>query len=169
MERLRESLADAETVLNLARTGAPLEETGRLERERELRALKARAEDQAGEIARLKAALAAFEKAQDDGTGLKNSRLALGPSRLRRGPRRAPGRTINRLRAELAAAHRRLPRSRHFMDGCAASGQARSPLRAGATVGWRSTGATWRVVASADAQAEVPTVCTAGRAEEASG
>lgn len=63
MDRLRESLADAETVLHLARTGAPAPETGRLERDRELRMLKARTEDQGGEIARLKAALATFEQA----------------------------------------------------------------------------------------------------------
>lgn len=118
MDRLRESLADAETVLNLARTGAPLEETGRLERERELRALKARAEDQAGEIARLKAALAEFEKAQDAGTGLKNSRLAL---KARVGSAEAQAErqaeTISRLRAELAAAHERLAQqAAHFMN-----------------------------------------------------
>jgi hypothetical protein len=118
MDRLRESLADAETVLNLARTGAPLEETGRLERERELRALKARAEDQGGEIARLKAALAEFEKAQDTGTGLKNSRLAL---KARVGSAEAQAErqaeTISRLRAELAAAHERLAQqAAHFMN-----------------------------------------------------
>jgi hypothetical protein len=118
LERLRESLADAETVLNLARTGAPLEETGRLERERELRALKARTEDQAGEIARLKATLAAFEKTEDSGAGLKNSRLAL---KARAGSAEAQAErqaaTISRLRAELAAAHERLAQqAAHYMD-----------------------------------------------------
>ena len=118
MDRLRESLADAETVLNLARTGAPLEETGRLERERELRALKARTEDQAGEIARLRAALDAFEKTQDADAGLKNSRIAL---KARAGSAEAQAErqaaTIGRLRAELAAAHERLARqAAHYMD-----------------------------------------------------
>jgi hypothetical protein len=118
MDRLRESLADAEAVLNLARTGAPLEETGRLERERELSALKARTEDQAGEIARLKAALDAFEKTQDGDAGLKNSRIAL---KARAGSAEAQAErqaaTISRLRAELAAAHERLARqAAHYMD-----------------------------------------------------
>ncbi len=118
MDRLRESIADAETVLELARTGAPLEDAGSRERERELRALEAKAEDQAGEIARLKAALDAFEKAQDTGTGLKNSRLAL---RARAGSAEAQAErqaeTIGRLRAELAAAHERLAQqAAHFME-----------------------------------------------------
>ena len=118
MDRLRESLADAETVLNLARTGAPIEETGRLEREREIRALEARTEDQAGEIARLKAALDAFEKTQDADAGLKNSRIAL---KARAGSAEAQAErqaaTIGRLRAELAAAHERLARqAAHYMD-----------------------------------------------------
>ncbi len=140
LDRLRESLADAETVLELARTGAPLEETGREERERELRALQARTEDQAGEIARLKAALAAFEKAEDAGTGLKNSRVAL---KVRAGSAEAhaerQAETIGRLRAELAAAHERLAQqAAHFMDEMRrigagtqpASGQARRSGRA---------------------------------------
>jgi hypothetical protein len=138
MDRLRESLADAETVLHLARTGAPAAETGRLERERELRALKARTEDQAGEIARLKAALAAFEQTQE-GAGLKNSRLAL---KARAGSAEAQAErqaaTIARLRAELAAAHERLAQqAAHFMDEMRrigvgtlpASGQVRRPPR----------------------------------------
>jgi len=140
MDRVRESLADAETVLNLARTGAPLEETGRAERERELRALKARTEDQAGEIARLKAALKAFETTQDADAGLKNSRLAL---KARAGSAEAQAErqteTIGRLRAELAAAHERLAQqAAHFMDEMRrigtgtqpASGQARRSGRA---------------------------------------
>jgi hypothetical protein len=118
MDRLRESIADAETVLHLARTGAPAPETGRSERDRELRTLKARTEDQAGEIARLKAALAAFEQSQGDGAGLMNSRLAL---KARAGSAEAQAErqvaTIARLRAELAAAHERLAQqAAHFME-----------------------------------------------------
>jgi hypothetical protein len=118
MDRLRESIADAESVLHLARSGAPAPETGRLERERELRALKARTEDQAGEIARLKAALAAFEQTHAAGPGLKNSRLAL---KARAGSAEAQAErqaaTIARLRAELAAAHERLAQqAAYFRD-----------------------------------------------------
>jgi len=141
MDRLRETLADAETVLQLARSGAPVPEEGRLERDRELRTLKARAEDQAGEIARLKAALTAFEQTHEAGAGLKNSRLAL---KARVGSAEAQAErqagTISRLRAELAAAHERLAQqAAHFMDemrrigvgALPASGQVRRPARDG--------------------------------------
>jgi len=139
MDRLRESLAEAETVLHLARSGAPAPETSRLERDREIRTLKARAEDQAGEIARLKAALTAFEQTHDAGAGLKNSRLAL---KARVGSAEAQAErqaaTISRLRAELAAAHERLAQqAAHYMDEMRrigvgtlpASGQVRRPAR----------------------------------------
>ena len=81
------------------------------------RTLRARAEDQAGEIARLKAALAAFEQTDGSG-GLKNSKLAL---KARAGSAEAQAErqtaTISRLRAELAAANERLARqAAHFMD-----------------------------------------------------
>ena len=108
------------------------------EQEREIRTLKARAEDQAGEIARLKAALAAFEQTDSSG-GLKNSKLAL---KARAGSAEAQterqAATISRLRVELAAANERLARqAAHFMDEMRqigggtgpASGQARGMER----------------------------------------
>jgi hypothetical protein len=90
----------------------------RPDHERELRALRAKTEDQAGEIARLKAALAAFEQPDDAGRSLRNSRLAL---KARVGSAEAQAErqaaTIDRLRAELAATHDRLARqAAHFMD-----------------------------------------------------
>jgi hypothetical protein len=84
--------------------------------EREVRALKARTEDQAGEIARLKAALATFEQQEKTG-GLKDSRIAL-KARLGSAQAQADQQvaTIAKLRAELAAAHERLARqAAHFM------------------------------------------------------
>ena len=108
--------------------------------EREIRALKARTEDQAGEIARLKAALAAFE--QQDGKssgGLKDSRIAL-KARLSSAQAHADQQTatIAKLRAELAATHERLARqAAHFMGEMRRigggptqpPGQARRPAR----------------------------------------
>jgi hypothetical protein len=85
--------------------------------EREVRALKARTEDQAGEIARLKAALAAFEQQDGKAGGLKDSRIAL-KARLSSAQAQADqqGATIAKLRAELAATHERLARqAAHFM------------------------------------------------------
>src|SRR4029079_13238628 len=80
------------------------------DQEREIRTLKARTEDQAGEIARLKAALAAFEQTDSSG-GLKKRKLAL---KARAGSAEAQterqAATISRLRVELAAANERLAR-----------------------------------------------------------
>ena len=120
IDRARENLSEAEATLNAVRSpppAAPTTDTGGPEQEREIRTLRARAEDQAGEIARLKAALAAFEQT-DGGSGLKNSKLAL---KARAGSAEAQAErqasTISRLRAELAAANERLARqAAHFMD-----------------------------------------------------
>jgi hypothetical protein len=115
VDRLRESLSEAESALQLARSGAPAE-ASRDDREVELRALKAQTEDQAGEIARLKAALVAFE--QPERTGVRDSRLAL---KARAGSAEAQAErqaaTISRLRAELAAANQRLAQqAAHYME-----------------------------------------------------
>jgi hypothetical protein len=146
VDRLRETLADAEQALQAARAGSgtgAAAELARAERdkERELRSLKARVEDQAGEISRLKAALATFEQADQAETGLRNSRLAL---KARAGSAEAHAErqaaTIAKLRAELAAANERLAQqAAHFMEemrrlgsGTAPpAGQARRPGRDG--------------------------------------
>jgi hypothetical protein len=142
VDRLRESLADAEQALQAARAGARGEPSrADRDKEREVRSLKARVEDQAGEIARLKAALAAFERADQAETGLRNSRLAL---KARAGSAEAHAErqaaTIAKLRTELAAANERLAQqAAHFMgemrrlgSGTAPpAGQARRPGRDG--------------------------------------
>jgi hypothetical protein len=147
MGRVRESLSEAERTLQLARTGAPAEaDRAASDRDKEVRILKARIEDQAGEIARLKAALAVFEQT-GDGAGLGNSRLAL---KARAGSAEAQAErqaaTIAKLRAELAAANERLAhQAAHFMDEMRrigagttpASGQARRPGRDGGRDGQR--------------------------------
>jgi hypothetical protein len=140
VDRLRESLAEAEQTLLAARAGTVAEPTPvEREKERELRALRARIDDQAGEIARLKAGLATFEQADQAETGLRNSRLAL---KARAGSAEAQAErqaaTISKLRAELASANERLAQqATHFTEemrrlgsGTApASGQARRPGR----------------------------------------
>ena len=85
--------------------------------EREISALRANAQDQAGEIARLKAALAAFEQQDGKAGGLKDSKIAL-KARLGSAQAQADQQTatIAKLRAELAATHERLARqAAHFM------------------------------------------------------
>jgi hypothetical protein len=91
---------------------------GRLAYEREIRVLRARSDDQAGEIARLRSALAAFEEGAGASGSLRDSRLGL---KARLGAVQAQSdqqaATIGKLRAELAATHERLARqAAHFMD-----------------------------------------------------
>jgi chromosome segregation ATPase len=119
VDQLREELSAAETALSTVRAAAAEGDTARQNYEREIRGLKARAEDQAGEIARLKAALATLEQAGPrGGSRLKDSKLAL-KARLGSAEAQAEQQaaTIGRLRAELAATHERLARqAAHFMD-----------------------------------------------------
>ena len=141
MDRLRQDLSEAEAALSAARSAGGSEADAiRAGMEREIRGLKARAEDQAGEIARLRAALSAFE--QFDGksiSSLGNSKIAL-KAKLGSAQAQADQQasTITRLRAELAGAHERLARqAAHFMGemrrvgagSVPASGQARRPQR----------------------------------------
>jgi hypothetical protein len=140
-ERVKRDLSEAEAAINSVRAATAGEGDARSAAlEREIRTLTAKAEDQSGEIARLKAALAAFE--QQDGTaggGLKDSKIAL---KARLGSAQAQSdqqaATIAKLRAELAATHERLARqAAHFMGEmrrigggpATGPGQARRPAR----------------------------------------
>ena len=98
--------------------GVAVEGDGSLAYEREIRTLRARADDQAGEIARLKSALATFEQREPASGGLRDSKIGL-RARLGAAQAQADERaaTIAKLRAELAATHERLARqAAHFMD-----------------------------------------------------
>jgi len=112
----QEVLAQAEAALASARSGAAADEDA--PRAQEVRALKAKADDQAGEITRLKAALAAFEAGEPKEGGSKESRAAL-KARLGSAQAQADHQSamIGRLRAELAAVNERLARqAAHYMD-----------------------------------------------------
>ena len=119
VDRARQDVSEAEAALRAVRAGAPLEgDAIRAAQEREARNLKGKIEDQAGEIARLRAALQVFEQ-RDEGAdgGVKGSKIAL---RARLGSAQAQAdqqaATIGQLRAELAATHERLARqAAHFM------------------------------------------------------
>ncbi len=142
MDRLRKDLSEAEAALSSARGSASEAEAARAAYDREIRALKARTDDQAGEIARLKAALSAFEQHDDKASGsLRGSKIAL---KAKLGAAQAQAEqqatTIVRLRGELAAAHERMARqAAHFMDEMRrigtgvlpASGQVRRQARGG--------------------------------------
>src|SRR6185295_13624309 len=114
--RSQEVLAQAEAALAAVRSGAAADEDA--SRAQELRALKAKADDQAGEITRLKAALATFETGEAREGGSKESRAAL-KARLGSAQAQADHQSamIGRLRAELAAVNERLARqAAHYMD-----------------------------------------------------
>jgi chromosome segregation ATPase len=141
MDRLRHNISEAEAALNSVRTAAATEgDASRMAYEREIRSLKARAEDQAGEIARLRAALATFEQSDQGGGGLKDTRIAL---KARLGSAEAQAHqqtaTINRLRAELAATHERLARqAAHFMNEMRRIGAGTVPVTGPSRRGARS-------------------------------
>jgi hypothetical protein len=139
-DKARRDISEAEAAINSVRAATSPGDGSNVAFEREIRALKARTEDQAGEIARLKAALVAFEQQDGKAGGLmKDSRIAL---RARLGSAQAQAdqqvATIAKLRAELAATHERLARqAAHFMGEmrrigggqATTSGQARRPAR----------------------------------------
>jgi hypothetical protein len=114
--RAQREISEAEGVIGAVRAATSEGDANGAVYEREIRVLKANVQDQAGEIARLKAALAAFEQGGQSG-GLKDSRIAL---KARLGSAQAlvdqQTATIGKLRAELAATHERLARqAAHFM------------------------------------------------------
>lgn len=108
---LRRQLLEAEAALKAAKPAAEVADT---------RAMKAQLEDQSAEIGRLKAALETYQGGADDGRSLsiKDSRIAM-KSRLSalQAQVDAQSETIQRLRAETAAANERLARqAQHFME-----------------------------------------------------
>jgi len=128
-EEPRELLAQAERTLNAVRTGSA-DDTKSASATSELRQLKAKAEDQAGEITRLRAALTAFEADGEAAGGSKETRIAL-KARLGSAQAQAEHQSavIGRLRAELAAANERLARqAAQFMDEMRRIGAGSTPI-----------------------------------------
>jgi hypothetical protein len=136
IKRLGEELSQAEVSLKLP-DKADNERGQLLERENE--ALRAKSDDQLAEIARLRAALTAFEGQGNDAGKLIDSKIAL---KARLGAANAQSgyqaETIRRLRAELAATNERLAlQAAHYKEEMRrlgagtlpASGQARQPAR----------------------------------------
>lgn len=118
IERLRKSLAEAEAALRSARGMAEAGHAGQAALETEIRTLKTANEDQAAEIARLKAALITYETEDAGDKAMKESKVAL---RARVSALQAQAdeqsSTIQRLRAEIAAANEKMARqAAHFMD-----------------------------------------------------
>lgn len=118
INRLRKDLVDAEHALRSARGMAEANHAGQAALEAEIRALKTANEDRAAEVAKLKAALSTYEADDIDERTLKESKVAM---RARLSALQAQTEehtsTIQRLRAEIAAANEKLARqAAHFMD-----------------------------------------------------
>lgn len=118
INRLRKSLVEAETALKSARGMAEAGHAGQAALETEIRQLKTANEDRAAEIARLKAALSTYEVEDAGSRAVKESKVSM---RARLSALEAEAaehnNTIQRLRAEIAAANEKLARqAAHFMD-----------------------------------------------------
>lgn len=118
INRLRKDLVDAEAALRSVRGMAEAGHAGQAALESEIRALKTVNEDRLAEVAKLKAALATYEAEDVDDRALKESKVAM---RARVSALQAQAdeqtTTIQRLRAEIAAANEKLARqAAHFMD-----------------------------------------------------
>ena len=118
ISRMRKDLADAEYALKSARGMAEAGHAGQAAFEAEIRSLKAANEDQGAELARLKAALKAYEAEDADEKTVKESKIAMRArvSALQAQADEHIG-TIQRLRSEMAAANEKLARqAQHFME-----------------------------------------------------
>ncbi len=127
------------TALSVVTTGSD-DQGGRLGRD--MLALRGKLDDQANEIARLRAELQVFKAGSEaEGTGLRDSKIAL-KARLNAAQAQAAqsGESVKRLRAELAAANERLAlQGAHFMEQMRrlgagtlpATGQTRRPVTQG--------------------------------------
>lgn len=152
------------------------------ESERELRALRTKSEDQASEIARLKAELATFKDDAGDEAAIKDSKMAL-KARLSGAQAQVDEQTetIRRLRTELAAANERLAlQGAHFMEQMRrlgagtlpAAGQSRKPVLQGSKptlterVAQQRAGAIRPVPNGATDEAEVEVVVAGQREPE---
>lgn len=130
--RLANDLAEAEIALRQAQRPAMVDgsHNAMAARDIELRVLKAQKQDGDAEIARLKAALKAYEADDSaDGSAIKESKLALKArltSVLAQSDQQQA--TIHSLRADIAAANERLARqATHFMDEMRRLGSGTSP------------------------------------------
>jgi uncharacterized coiled-coil protein SlyX len=118
LARLRRDLSEAELTLKSARGMAEAGHAGQAALEAELRSLKSANQDQTSEIATLKAALKTYEAGDTDDKTVKESKIGM-KARLSALEAQSTEQTatIQRLRAEMAAANEKLARqAAHFMD-----------------------------------------------------
>ncbi len=129
LAQLRVDLADAERALQLARNVSDSSER-ESKLTSELRALKAKTQDQVSEIARLSAALKSYETANPDERAINESKLAL-KAQLSAADAKANEQTalIQSLRAEVAAGNEKLARqASHYMEEMRRLGAGTRPM-----------------------------------------
>jgi hypothetical protein len=116
--RLRQDLAEAEATLRSVRTSAEIGEAGQAALTSEIRGLKSELQDKITEIARLTAALNAYEASDKDEHGVKESKIALKAQlSALQAQTSEQANTIQTLRADVAASNERLARqAAHFME-----------------------------------------------------
>lgn len=118
VQRLKTQLAEAEIALKAAQRMAAEGNHGQQSLESEIRALKIANEDQGAELARLRAALVAYQDEEEDDRSVRDSKIAM-RAKLSSLQAQADEQssTIQKLRAEVAAANEKLARqAAHFMD-----------------------------------------------------
>lgn len=118
IQRLRDSLADAERALQSAKGTVASDRVGQERLEGELRSLRAANQDQAAEIARLKASLKSYEEVSVSDRAIQESKITL-KARLSALEAQSSEQlqTIQSLRAEIAAANEKLARqAAHYME-----------------------------------------------------
>ena len=116
--RLRNSLSEAELALRAARSTVEAGHAGSSQVESDLRSLRAANQDQQTEVARLKAALRAYESDDTDNRAVLDSKISM-KARLSALQAQADQQvaTIHSLRADIAAANEKLARqSSQYMD-----------------------------------------------------
>ncbi len=180
--RARIVASDAADAPKTALVAVPAGADLKPEVERELRSLRAKSEDQAAEIARLQAELAAFKDESGTDTGIKDSKMAL-KARLSGAQAQVDEQTetIRRLRAEVAAANERLAlQGAHYMDQMRrlgagtlpAAGQSRKPMLQGGAkptlterVAQQRAGSLRPVPSAEEAEVEVVTTTPSAEAD----
>ena len=116
--KLRNQLTEAEMALRNLQSSAEVGKAGRSEAEKKIRDLKTKNDDQAAELARLKAALKTYEDSDRNEKAIADSKMSLKAklvSLLAQVDEQTG--TIGRLRAEVAAANEKLARqASHYVN-----------------------------------------------------
>lgn len=151
--RLRQNLSEAESVLRSVRSKAEESEASQTSLEDEIRVVKAQNEDQMGEIARLQAALKAYEDLESDARAIPDSKASM-KARISQltALKEDNAVVISKLRAEVAASNEKLARqAAHFRDEMRRLGAGSMPMSSVAAQRGRGGAGTGR-----DAAGDVP-------------